>query len=112
MSIREIGLASVGWALVLCVHSVTPAVAEEGDRDLGEQIASRECAGCHGVAGAKGVTIQGIFVPSFSEIARRPNQSRQRLEAFITIPRHPMPGLPLQSRELKHLAEYIYSLRH
>lgn len=112
MDMREIGLAGIGLVLALCIQTASPAAAEEGDRDLGEQIAARECVGCHGVTGAKGVTIQGVFVPSFSEIARRPHQSRQRLEAFITIPRHPMPGLPLQARELKHLAEYIYSLRH
>lgn len=50
-------------------------------------------------------------MPSFSEIARRPNQSRERLQAFVMIPRHPMPGFPLEEREIKHLAEYIYSLR-
>ncbi len=88
-----------------------PAHAQAGDRALGEQIASRECAGCHGIGLAKGTLVQGVFVPSFSEIARREHQTRERLKAFITIPRHPMPGLPIEERHLSHLAEYIISLR-
>lgn len=111
MAARAIVVAATWTALTLGSLSPSPVSAESGDRDLGAFIAARECVGCHGIAGAKGVTIQGVFVPSFSEIARRPNQSRERLKSFITFPRHPMPGLPLEERELRHLAEYIYSLR-
>jgi mono/diheme cytochrome c family protein len=103
------GMACVGASLVALGH--LSAQAQVGERSLGEQIAQRECVGCHGIGSAKGVTIQGVFVPSFSEIARRPNQTRERVQAFLTIPRHPMPGLPLGNQELRHLAEYILSLR-
>ena len=51
-------------ALMLAAHS-TPGHSEAGDIAVGEQIAARECAGCHGSDIAHGVTIQGVFVPSF-----------------------------------------------
>lgn len=97
-------------ALVLAMCSVV-SLARGADIAVGAQIADRECAGCHGVGIAKGLTIQGVYVPSFSEVARRPNQSRERLKSFVMIPRHPMPALPLQGSEIDHLIEYIYSLR-
>lgn len=109
MASRQIRLA--GAALLLGTLGPAPSFAQTADRAAGEQIAARECAGCHGTGGAKGVTIKGVFVPSFSEIARRPNQSRERLQSFLTIPRHPMPGLALETRELRDLAEYIISFR-
>ncbi|MBN9265324.1 MAG: c-type cytochrome [Hyphomicrobium sp.] len=105
----KVGFASV--ALVVAGTFSAPALAQSGERVLGEQIAARECVGCHGVGRAKGVTIQGAYVPSFSEIANRPNQSRERLQSFLTIPRHPMTSPPLGDRELRQLAEYILSLR-
>jgi mono/diheme cytochrome c family protein len=104
------GLAGV--ALVVTAFFWQPALAESGDRALGEQIAARDCAGCHGVGIAKGIAIEGVYVPSFSEIANRPHQSRERLQSFLTIPRHPMTAPPLGDRELRQLAEYILSLRH
>ena len=107
---RQLGTA-VGVGLVAVVLGRSPVAADSGDRLLGEQIAARQCSGCHGAGEARGVTIQGVYVPSFSEIARRPNQSRERLMSFIAIPRHPMSGLPLSERELRHLAEYVFSLR-
>jgi mono/diheme cytochrome c family protein len=108
MPFSKAGIAS---ALVVAGTFSAPALAQSGERVLGEQIAARECAGCHGVGRAKGVTIQGVYVPSLSEIANRPNQSRERLQSFLTIPRHPMTSPPLADRELRQLAEYILSLR-
>ncbi|MFN3745853.1 MAG: c-type cytochrome [Hyphomicrobiaceae bacterium] len=106
---RKAGLASV--ALAVAGSFSGAALAGSAERALGEQIAARECAGCHGVGRTKGVTIQGAYVPSLSEIANRPNQSRERLQSFLTIPRHPMTSPPLTDRELRQVAEYILSLR-
>jgi len=104
--------ALAGIALAVAGSWALPARAESGDRALGEEIAARDCAGCHGAGQAKGVTIQGAYVPSFSEIANRPNQNRERLQAFLAMPRHPMTSPPLGDRELRQLAEYILSLRN
>jgi mono/diheme cytochrome c family protein len=111
MTARHLAVLVVWDASTMGITGSAPVAADSGDRNVGAQIAARACVGCHGVGGATGVTIQGVYVPSFSEIARRPNQSRERLQAFVMIPRHPMPGLPLEEREIRHLAEYIYSLR-
>lgn len=107
--LRTLVLHCGALAVVACTATSMHAVG--GDRSRGEHIAARECAGCHGIGVARGITIQGVFVPSFSEIAGRPSQTRERLEAFVQIPRHPMPGIPLQADELQHVVEYIISLR-
>lgn len=83
-----------------------------GDPAIGQQIAARECAGCHGVGTARGVTVQGVYVPSFGEIARRPHRTRERLQSLVLIPNHPMPGIPLSESEVRHVVEYILSLQH
>ena len=108
MGLKDIFLGSAALVLAMCS---AVSLAEGADSAIGAQLAARQCVGCHGVENALGVTIQGVYVPSFSDIARRPNQSRERLKSFVLIPRHPMPGLPLQGDAIDHLVEYIYSLR-
>jgi len=100
--------AALGLSLGVLLGNA-PGIA--ADRATGEQIAARECAGCHGSGSGRGVTIQGVSVPGFSEIARRPNQSRDRLKSFLMIPRHPMPGIELREEEVSHIVEYILSFR-
>jgi mono/diheme cytochrome c family protein len=95
---------------VLMLGSDVPS-AEAADAATGEQIASRLCVGCHGTGVAKGVVVQGVYVPSFSEVAQRPYRTRERLAAFIMIPHRPMPGMALQENEVNHLVEYILSLK-
>ena len=109
MGLKNVFLASAALVLTLCSAG---SPAQGADSAIGEQIAARECVGCHGAEIARGVTIQGVYVPSFREVANRPNQSRERLKSFVMIPRHPMPGLPLQGDEINHLVEYVYSLRN
>jgi mono/diheme cytochrome c family protein len=108
MFFSKAGLASI--ALVTGSFLV-PTLAPSAEHALGEQIAARECAGCHGISAAKGVTIQDVYVPSFFEIANRPSQSRESLMSILTIPRHPGESHALGNRELRQLAEYILSLR-
>ena len=107
--LAKFGVLLAAWILV--AHPDT-GHSQSGDISIGEQIAARECAGCHGSGIARGVTIQGVFVPSFSVIAGRPNQTRERLRAFVHIPRHPMPAIPLREQEMNQLIEYILSLKH
>ncbi|HEX4893132.1 MAG TPA: c-type cytochrome [Hyphomicrobiaceae bacterium] len=99
---------ALGLSLGVLLGSA-PAFA--ADRGAGEQIAARECAGCHGVGSGRGVTIQGVYVPGFAEIARRPYQSRDRLKSYLLIPRHPMPGIALREEDVSHVVEYILSFR-
>lgn len=99
-------------AFLIAASGSLPALAQEGDRAIGEQIATRDCAGCHGLGSAKGVTVEGALVPSFSEIANRPHQTRERVQALLALPHRPMESPALGDRELRQLAEYIISLRN
>ena len=76
----------------------------------GRDIATRLCAGCHGMDGRPGSIIQGISVPSFQAIASRPNRSPERLRAFLEIPQRPMHAFPLQGTEIRDVVSYILSL--
>ena len=53
-------------AFLIAASGALPALAQDGERAIGEQIATRDCAGCHGLGSAKGVTVEGALVPSFS----------------------------------------------
>jgi mono/diheme cytochrome c family protein len=107
-------MSGLGALLVASSGAATSARGQSvyGDVGTGEQIAGRECAGCHGAGIPQGVTIRGVYVPSFGEISSRPNQSRERLRSFVHIPRHPMPGIPLSEEEVRHVVEYIWSLKN
>ena len=49
--------------------------------------------------------------PSFYEVANRPEQTRDAIEAYLLDPHPPMPDLNLSSEELKNLSAYILSLK-
>jgi mono/diheme cytochrome c family protein len=108
---RHVKAGLAGITLLAACAAHVPALADNAQRALGEELAARQCAGCHGTHTAKGVTIQGVYVPSFSEVANRPNQTPERLQALITMPAHPMSTPALGDRELRQLAEFIFSLR-
>ena len=71
--LARFGVLLAAWILV--AHS-SAGHSQSGDIAIGEQIAARECAGCHGSGIARGVTIQGVFVPSFQRNCRpaEPNE--------------------------------------
>jgi mono/diheme cytochrome c family protein len=101
--ILKCGIASA--ALAICgsmAHAQSSA-----DIARGEELALRECGGCHGLYGQRGVTIQGVVVPSFSDIVSRPGWTQQRVEAFVMTPHRPMPGMPLRPDEVRALAAYV-----
>lgn len=78
---------------------------------LGEEVANRVCAGCHGVDGIEGSVVQGVKVRTLAQIARGPNMTLERLEALLLIPHRPMSGFSLQTREIRELAAYMMSLK-
>ena len=99
-------------AFILLAASGEGMADVTGNANVGQEIATRECSGCHGTGVAHGVTIQGVYVPSFSEIAGKPNQTRERLKAFLMMPHRPMPGIPLGESEVRNLVEYTISFKH
>ena len=107
---RRVGL--IYSVSVLIAAASAPALGQvRPDVNNGQMVADRTCAGCHGAEGIRpGSVVQGVVVPSFRDIAQR-DFTQEGLEAKIMMPHWPMPGLPLQSREIRDVAGYILSLR-
>ncbi len=87
-------------------HAENPAVkAAERGKALGERV----CSNCHLVSDQQAKAVADV--PSFREIANKPNLTEGEIMARIVIPKHPMPVIPLTKHELEDLAAYIVSLR-
>ena len=99
-------VAAALCALASAAHGQTAASIARG-----QEIAERACAGCHGLSGPPGRTVEGTDVPSFRAIAGRPNQTPQRLQSFIMTPHRPMPGIPLSLAEVNDVVAYLLSLK-
>lgn len=80
-------------------------VAEEG-----KQVATKLCMACH-LIGEESQAAAAADVPSFRGIANRPDQSIQKLTAWLIEPHTPMPNIHLTRKEIRDLAAYILSLR-
>lgn len=76
---------------------------------LGHDIATRWCQSCHVVE--RGQATASDTAPSFFDLARNPEVTAERLRAFLTAPRHPMPPLELSRTDIGDLLAYIDSLR-
>ena len=85
------------------------AFADETRISQGRLTAERLCIGCHALTGT-GRIFAEKYVPSFSEIAKLPDRSAERLKAFITVPHRPMPGFLLPESEVVDVVAYIRSL--
>lgn len=75
----------------------------------GFAIASKLCASCHQI----GTNSSGGApdVPPFATIARRPDQSPDRLARWLMQPHAPMPDLQLTQKEIRDLAAHIMALK-
>jgi mono/diheme cytochrome c family protein len=105
---------------LLCVLPVAAAIGLAGPAAQGQmpspatrgkEIAERVCSGCHAVDDRQGGTFQGTDVPSFKELANRPRRTPETLQSFIMTPRHPMPAIPLELKEIRDVVAYIESLK-
>ncbi len=77
----------------------------------GKEIAERVCAGCHAINDKSGAIMQDTSVPSFRAIASRPQRTPEGLQTYIMTPRHPMPAIPLELKEIRDVVSYIQSLK-
>lgn len=84
-------------------------VTSAPDPEHGKVLAKQLCSGCHLVAQSQRSAV--VDVPTFAEIANRPEQTPGAIMARIIIPKHPMPVIPITKAELKDLAAYVMSLR-
>lgn len=93
----------------------------DGDAATGARlIAELECGVCHEIPGVRGA--RGTVGPSLRGFARRayiaglvPNEAttlvRWVVDAPAIDPRTLMPPMPLDAREARHVAAYLYTLR-
>jgi mono/diheme cytochrome c family protein len=102
-AVSFLGMLAAGFAFAGPVTSAP-------DPGHGAELAVRLCSNCH-LVGAIGQEHANVDVPSFPEIANREGQTAGSIMAFIILPKHPMPTIPLTTREVGDLAAYIMTLR-
>ncbi len=94
-------------ALVL---ALVPHSGSAQDVQNGSAIAGRWCANCHTVERAP-AGARADSVPSFVDIANRPNTSRESLRASMTGQHGRMPDFSLTNAEMNDLSSYLLSFR-
>jgi mono/diheme cytochrome c family protein len=100
----------LGLVVMLPAFSGTGHAQTQSDIIIGQGVAERACAGCHSINGSRGGTIEGKDVPTFRAIAGK-GWSAERLQAYIATPHRPMPAVPLEMSDIRHVAAYILSLK-
>ena len=102
----------LAFALAALMLGTPAALAETqaAAAGRGKEIAERVCSGCHAINHEPG-SVQKADVPSFRAIASRPLPSPESLQTYIMTPRHPMPAIPLELKEIRDVVSYIESLK-
>lgn len=95
---------------LLMISRQVHAQTTSGDPAAGLQLALRNCAQCHVVAGRQAGPVP-VGVPTFADVARMPSTTALSLRAFLQTPHPPMPDLALSRREIEDVSTYILSLR-
>jgi mono/diheme cytochrome c family protein len=93
----------VAISLAACIPSVLAADAQNGKR-----LAERWCSSCHVVTAAQQQA--AADAPPFSEIAKRPDFSAEKIAMFLLDPHAKMPNMGLSRLEAVDLAGYIATL--
>lgn len=96
--------------LALLVAAGSAHAQTAGDPAAGLNIALRNCAMCHVVAGRQTSPVP-VGVPTFAAIARMRSTTELSVIAFLQTPHPPMPDLALSRGEMADVASYILSLR-
>ena len=99
-------------ALILAVGTgaaFAQPVTSQPSPERGQDLASRLCSSCHLISSEQKTAVADV--PSFAEIANKPDQTEGAIMARIVIPKHPMPVIPITKPELEDLSAYIMSLR-
>jgi mono/diheme cytochrome c family protein len=105
-------------AIVLAIGIPTGAHAQNAqhraDPEAGHRLAVRVCEGCHVVASRQETpsSLRG-YGPSFFDIAKKPDTTRQSLQVFLAHP-HALAKMPYPDLNVDQTADvsaYILSLR-
>lgn len=113
MGVKRSGLipAALMFPLVFCSMSLVARADDKPSVARGIELADHLCAGCHGRDQPRGISVEGVFVPSLRAIAARPHLTPGQLHDFLQIPHRPMPAIPLALADIKDLSAYIISLK-
>lgn len=95
--------------LLAVVAGCYATTAFAADAVHGGDLAKRWCASCHVVTSEQKQA--SADVPAFTEIARKPDFSPEKLAFFLLDPHPKMPNFPLSRTEAGDIAAYIASLR-
>jgi mono/diheme cytochrome c family protein len=106
---RKTAAAAISIGVLL---ATAPAYAQTAqiDQERGRDLATRFCATCHDI-GSGAATMPRPEIPSFAVIARRPNNTAERIAGAIIIPHPAMPEVQLTMGEIRSLVAYILSLK-
>lgn len=117
MSVKIPG-ASMGRVALFCtvmglgvVLTASASYAQLVSAKAGQELAEKLCTSCHIVGKEPANASMPSDVPSFTEIANRPDQTAVRIAGRIVIPHPAMPQIQLSRQEIADLAAYILSLR-
>jgi cytochrome c len=80
------------------------------DAKRGQELAERVCSTCH-VVSSGSTSTANPDVPTFAAIARRPDNTPERLAGRIIVPHPPMPNIQLTVAETRDIIAYIMSLK-
>lgn len=92
---------------LLIVPLASPSHAVKAAAPEGKALAQKLCSNCHMIENSQ--PRANADVPTFREIANRPEQTVDKTMAEIDIPQHPMPFLNLSQAELRAVASYVMS---
>lgn len=97
-------------AAIVMVCGGWSAMALAGDVETGHQLARQWCAGCH-LIGPGEKTSSADTAPPFTEIAKDPAETEERLKGWLNQPHPAMPDLMLSREQNDDLVTYLLSLR-
>ncbi len=98
------------FSAALLLALAAPALAAStGDAEHGEVLARHWCAACHIVSDDQPRGADNV--PTFSNIASRPDFNPAQLARFLRDPHPKMPDMQLSTYESDDLAAYIASLK-
>jgi cytochrome c len=103
-------LGTVLAAMLVLWGAPAAAQASAGDAARGRLLAERLCTNCHVLAPGTSSSVT-VGIPSFPEMARRPEQTAEWLAGRLMAPHPPMPDASLTAAEIRDLAAYILSLK-
>jgi len=108
--ILAIVLGAVAMSITTPLSAGDSATKPLPNSDRGKVVADRLCVSCHVVAQDSSNSVPA-GVPTFTDIANRPQQTAQRIRGILIEPHPPMPKMHLTRVEIEDIIAYLDELR-